>query len=266
MEYMQGQSLAERLKKGPLPLKEVLSVGMDVCEALEAAHRLGIIHRDLKPGNIMLTPSGAKLMDFGLAKSRVMGSAEASNAPLVSATATMGESPLTAAGQVIGTIQYMSPEQIAGKQADARSDLFALGAVLYEMATGKRPFDGKTQISVAHAILENDPEPISTSQPLTPPVFEHVVGACLAKNPEDRFQTARDVRLELKWTAEGASRLTAKASGSNPKTARGLLPWAIAIAAHEIRIRCYRRMEEQWQCGSSAEAFPFTARTAASRC
>jgi len=170
-------------------------------------------------------------MDFGLAKATVMGSAEVSNAPLLSATATMRESPLTAAGQVIGTIQYMSPEQIAGKQADARSDLFALGAVLYEMSTGKRPFDGKTQISVAHAILENDPEPISTSQPLTPPVFEHVVGACLAKNPDDRFQTAREVRLELKWTAEGASRLTAKATAPARKTARGVLPWAIAIAA-----------------------------------
>ena len=209
MEYLEGESLAERLKKGPLPLKETLKIGIEVCEALEAAHRAGIIHRDLKPGNIMLTKSGAKLMDFGLAKAAVAGlAAGAQRAAVVGGPDNERRQSDVAAderGTVIGTIQYMSPEQIEGKEADARSDLFALGAVLYEMATGKRPFEGKSQISVASAILEKDPEPISATKPLTPPAFEHVVNTCLAKNPEDRFQTAHDVRLELKWTAEEPS-------------------------------------------------------------
>jgi eukaryotic-like serine/threonine-protein kinase len=205
MEYIEGASLAERLKKGPLPLKEALKVGMDVCEALEAAHRAGIVHRDLKPGNIMLTKSGAKLMDFGLAKSAEAG-LDAAAPPLLSGARTLSGpsplSPLTTAGAVVGTIQYMSPEQIEGKKADARSDIFALGAVLYEMATGKRPFEGKSQISLASAILEKDPEPISALQPLTPPAFERIVTICLAKNPDDRFQTAHDVRLALEWIAD----------------------------------------------------------------
>src|SRR6266550_2889787 len=201
MEFLEGETLAERLRQGVLPLKETLKVGMEVSEALEVAHRAGITHRDLKPGNIMLTKSGAKLMDFGLAKATAAGlAAGASNAPLLSAARTTSGpspmSPLTSVGEVIGTIQYMSPEQIEGKNADARSDLFALGAVLYEMAIGKRAFAGKSQISVASAILEKDPEPISASQPLTPPAFEHVVSTCLAKNPEDRFQTAHDVSLK----------------------------------------------------------------------
>jgi eukaryotic-like serine/threonine-protein kinase len=169
MEYLEGDSLAERLRQGPLPLKQALKVGMEVCEALEEAHRVGIIHRDLKPGNIMLTKSGAKLMDFGLAMATVPEQeAGTASAPLLTATRTMNGlgpmSPLTSAGQVIGTIQYMSPEQLEGKKADARSDLFALGAVLYEMATGKPPFAGKSQISVAQAILEQDPQPIQVGK------------------------------------------------------------------------------------------------------
>jgi len=206
MEYLEGESLAERLRKGALPPKETVKIGMEVCEALDVAHRAGIVHRDLKPGNIMLTKSGTKLMDFGLAKASVASGGGSGNVPLLSAAATVSGaspmSPLTTAGQVIGTIQYMSPEQIEGKEADARSDIFALGAVLYEMATGKRPFEGKSQISVASAILEKEPEPISVLQPLTPPSFERVVGACLAKNPDDRFQSALDLKLELKWIAE----------------------------------------------------------------
>src|ERR1700681_3004115 len=230
MEYLEGETLAERLRKGPLALKETLKIGIEVCEALEAAQRAGIVHRDLKPGNIMLTKNGAKLMDFGLAKAALSGLASASSAPLLSAAKTMSEatplSPLTSAGMVIGTIQYMSPEQIEGKEADARSDLFALGAVLYEIATGKRPFDGKSQISVASAILENEPAPISAVQPLTPPAFEHIVTACLAKNPEDRFQTAHDVALQLKWIAQRGT----PALGSTGKRGnhRELLAWLIA--------------------------------------
>src|SRR6202034_3296753 len=210
MELLEGETLSQRLAKGPLPISEVLRIGIGVAEALEAAHRQAIVHRDLKPGNVMLTKSGAKLMDFGLAKSTAAGLGGAvTSAPLLSAVKTMSGaspmSPLTTAGAIIGTIQYMSPEQIEGKEADGRSDLFALGAVLYEMVTGGRPFGGKSQISVASAILEKDPEPISTMQPLTPAALEYIIHSCLAKNPEDRFQTAHDVKLQLNWIAQSAS-------------------------------------------------------------
>ena len=235
MEYLEGQSLAERLRKGPLPFKELLTVGIEVCEALTAAHRVGIVHRDLKPGNIMLTKSGAKLMDFGIAKAGAAGAApEASGAPLLSTTKSLNAgspvSPLTSAGQVVGTPLYLSPEQIEGKEADARSDLFALGVVLYEMATGMRPFAGQSQISVYAAILEKEPEPISARRPLAPPVLEHVTGRCLAKNPDDRFQTAHDVKLELQWIAEGASQLVAPADPGS-KAAPRVLPWVLAAIA-----------------------------------
>ena len=232
MEYLEGETLAQRLRKGRLPLKEALKIGIDVCEALEKAHLAGIIHRDLKPGNIMLTANGAKLMDFGLAKAAAATSSAAS-APLLSAAQTLSEasplSPLTTAGTVVGTIQYMAPEQIQGKEADARSDLFALGAVLYEMVTGLKPFEGKSQISVAGAILEKDPEPISRIQPLTPPAFEHLVNTCLAKNPEDRFQTAHDVKLQLKWIAEQP--VPVVHSETAEKHRSRFLSWAIAGAA-----------------------------------
>jgi eukaryotic-like serine/threonine-protein kinase len=230
MEFLEGETLADRLRKGPLPMKESLKIAMDVCDALQAAHRSGIIHRDLKPGNIMLAKNGAKLMDFGLAKA--MASGVAPSAPLLSAAMTMTVSeaspisPLTSAGAIVGTIQYMSPEQIEGKNADARSDLFALGAVLYEMTTGKRPFDGKSQISVAGAILDKDPEPISSIQPLIPPPFEHIVTACLAKNPDDRIQTAHDVRLQLKWIAQSGTQ--AMTPREEKRSRREDLAWLIA--------------------------------------
>ncbi len=168
MEYLEGETLSKRLERGALPLKDLLRIGVEIADALDKAHGQGIVHRDLKPGNIMLTKSGAKLMDFGLAKATAAGlAAGASNAPLLSAARTTSGpspmSPLTSVGEVIGTILYMSPEKIEGEKADARSDLFALGAVLYEMATGKRAFAGKSQISVASAILEKDPEPISAT-------------------------------------------------------------------------------------------------------
>src|SRR5579863_5498365 len=157
MEFLDGETLAQRITKGTLPLRETLRIGMEICEALDAAHRAGIVHRDLKPANVMLTAAGAKLMDFGLAKASVASVSGTTTAPLLSAAETISGpsplSPLTSAGQVVGTIQYMSPEQIEGREADARSDIFAFGAVLYEMATGKRPFSGKSQISLATAIL-----------------------------------------------------------------------------------------------------------------
>jgi len=195
MEYLEGETLGDRLHKGPLPLEQVLKVGAEICDGLEKAHRSGVVHRDLKPSNIMLTKTGAKLMDFGLAKPAVAAlGAGSSSDPM----ATMSR-PLTAEGTIVGTFQYMSPEQVEGKEADARSDIFALGAVLYEMITGKRAFEGKTTASTIAAIMAAEPKPISAVHPMSPPVLEHVTQACLAKDPDERLQTAHDVKLQLQW-------------------------------------------------------------------
>ena len=230
MEYLDGETLASRLQKGALPLRETLKIGIEICEALEVAHRQGIVHRDLKPGNIMLTASGAKLMDFGLAKPlSVAAKSMASSAPAFTAAITSPVSPLTTAGTIVGTVQYMSPEQIEGKEADARSDIFALGSVLYEMAAGKRPFEGKSQISLASAILEKDPEPISAIKPMTPPAFDHTVGTCLQKDPEERFQTAHDVKLELQWVATSSSSTAMAAMPAKVAHKKRRLGWIAAI-------------------------------------
>ncbi len=233
MEFLEGETLAARLTKGPLALESLLKIGCEIAEALDKAHRAGIIHRDLKPGNVMLTKSGAKLLDFGLAKPAGMGAAAVcGSAPLLSAamTATSPQhSPLTQQGSIVGTIQYMSPEQLQGMEADARSDIFALGAVLYETATGKRAFHGKSQISVASAILDRDPESISAVQPATPAMLDYCVRTCLAKNPDDRFQTAHDVKLQLKWVAQSGAQ-TGATPAAAPARAR-LLPWALATIA-----------------------------------
>ncbi|MGA2857940.1 MAG: protein kinase [Candidatus Sulfotelmatobacter sp.] len=216
MEFLEGETLADRLKKGPLTRAQALDCAIDICEGLEKAHRGGVVHRDLKPGNIMLTKTGATLMDFGLAKA-----VPAVGTPSSGVTATMatpaGSSPLTAHGTVVGTFQYMSPEQVEGKDADARSDIFAFGAVLYEMTTGKRAFQGKSTMSIMSAILERDPEPISTINPLAPPLLDHIVRRSLAKNPEERWQSAQDLKLELEWIRQAGSQtgtpvLTAKKS------------------------------------------------------
>jgi serine/threonine protein kinase/Tol biopolymer transport system component len=235
MELLEGETLAERLRKGAMPLNEIFKIGIAVAEALAVAHRQGIVHRDLKPGNIMLTQGGAKLMDFGLAKPlglQTKGTASGA-APSFTAAATLSGpsplSPLTTAGSMIGTIQYMSPEQIEGKEADARSDIFAFGAVLYEMVTGKRTFTGKSQISLASSILESDPEPVSALKPLTPPAFEHVVATCLQKNPEERFQTAHDIKLELQWIAADRSSPAVAAVPPSPSRTRERVSWAVAV-------------------------------------
>jgi len=233
MELLDGETAAERIRKGALPLSEVLKIGAEVADALEFAHRAGIVHRDLKPANVMLTKSGAKLMDFGLAKPFGMAAPTSGGTPSFTAVATMTglspASPLTTAGSIVGTIQYMSPEQIEGKEADARSDIFALGAVLYEMATGKRAFEGKSQISVASSILEKDPDPISAAKPTTPSAFDHVVKSCLQKNPDERLQTAHDVRLQLKWIAEDRPVAVAPAPAIALHNPRTRLAWVAAI-------------------------------------
>src|SRR5512137_1848818 len=168
MECVEGETLAKRLEKGPLPLAQVLKYGAEIADALDKAHRLGIVHRDLKPGNIMITKSGTKLLDFGLAKAAALLVPDATRSA-VAAPAT----PVTVQGTILGTFRYMSPEQVRGDDVDSRSDIFSFGSVLYEMVTGLHAFPGKSQLSVASAITENDPEPISTLQPLTPPALEH---------------------------------------------------------------------------------------------
>ncbi len=209
MEYLEGETLAERLRKGPLPVEQVLRYGIEICEGLERAHRSGVVHRDLKPGNIMLTRTGAKLMDFGLAKLAPLAAAGAGSAPLLSAARTMSgpapATPLTTAGSIVGTLQYMSPEQIEGKEADARSDIFAFGAVLYEMVTGKRAFEGQSQLSVASAILEREPEAVSALKPLTPPLLDRTIRKCLAKQPDQRWQSASDLATQLNWMTDASS-------------------------------------------------------------
>ncbi len=208
MEYIEGESLAQRLEKGALPIEQVLKVGVEIASALDKAHRAGIVHRDLKPGNIMLTKAGAKLLDFGLAKPAVMGAiAAGGSAPLLSAAMTMTSpsphaSPLTSAGMLVGTLQYMSPEQVEGKDLDSRSDIFSFGAVLYEILTGNRAFEGKSQLSVASAILEKEPAPVSSVKPMSPSALDRCIRRCLAKEPERRWQNAGDLASELQWIAE----------------------------------------------------------------
>jgi eukaryotic-like serine/threonine-protein kinase len=205
MECVEGETLAKRLEKGPLPLEQVLRYGAQIADALDKAHRSGVVHRDLKPGNIVLAPGGAKLLDFGLAKPV---------SPLASGMTLTADTPraaMTEEGTIVGTFQYMSPEQVEGKELDGRSDIFSLGAVLYEMVTGKQAFEGKSQLSVASAILEKEPTPISTVKPLTPQVLEHAVKKCLAKLPDERWQSASDLASEMKWIAEGGSQAAGRA-------------------------------------------------------
>ncbi len=227
MEYLEGETLAARLEKGPLPLDQTLKIGIEIADALEKAHRQGIIHRDLKPGNIMLTKSGAKLLDFGLAKAvesvPVSGLTVAETSPIV-------RDPATESGVVLGTYQYMAPETIEGLEADARVDIFSLGAVLYEMATGKRAFDGKTQASVLAAVLASDPKPISSVQPASPPALDRVVKFCLAKDRDERWQSAHDVKLELQWIAEGGSQAGLSAPGVSVRKGRERIAWTVAAA------------------------------------
>src|ERR1700682_1737140 len=204
MEYLEGETLAQRLQKGALPLEQVLQYAIEISDALDKAHRKGVTHRDLKPGNIMLTKSGTKLLDFGLAKlKQEVAPANVQLSELPTAT-----DPLTAKGAILGTLQYMAPEQLEGKEVDARTDIFAFGAVVYEMATRKRAFEGKSQASLIAAILEREPPAMSSLQPMTPPALDRVVKTCLAKEPDERCQSAKDLTDELKWIAEGGSQVT----------------------------------------------------------
>jgi len=199
MEFIEGESLADRLQHGPLPTADVLRYGIQIADALDKAHRAGIVHRDLKPGNVMITKNGAKLLDFGLA--RGTGPVEAPTGS--GAHSPTMSRPLTAEGTIVGTFQYMAPEQLEGQEADARTDIWALGCLLYEMATGRRAFEGKSQASLISAIMSKEPAPISQIAPMNPPALDRLVRACLAKSPDDRVQTAHDVKLQLQWILEG---------------------------------------------------------------
>jgi eukaryotic-like serine/threonine-protein kinase len=226
MEYLEGDTLAERLAKGPLPLEATLRYGIEIADALEKAHRQGIVHRDLKPGNVMVTKSGVKLLDFGLAK--VL--APVSSVTQFTALPTQAV-PVTREGSLLGTLQYMAPEQLEGKEADARTDIFAFGAVLYEMATGRKTFSGATQASLIGAILRDEPRSISEVVPLMPRALDRLVKVCLAKDPEDRWQTAQDVGLQLREIARDREHPeTAVVRPVRSKASRAL-PWVVALVA-----------------------------------
>jgi Tol biopolymer transport system component len=221
LEHLEGETLADRLQteRGGLKLPEALRIAIDVADALDSAHRHHVVHRDLKPGNIMLTPAGAKLLDFGLAR-QPSGAVAASLSMLATQPGTG-----TAEGTIVGTLQYMAPEQIQGRPVDARTDIFALGEVIYEMVTGRRAFDGETQASLIAKVLETDPPPLSTVAAVSPPALDHIVHRCLAKEPDDRWQSARDLLIELRWIQHGGG-----AVRPNPPAGRhrGWIPWAIA--------------------------------------
>ncbi len=213
MEYLEGQTLAARLARGPLPMRELLDVALDSADALAKAHQCGIIHRDLKPANIMLTRDGAKLLDFGLARdiSTVVDVAAAAS----SAGETCAHAgPITSQGTIIGTFQYMSPEQLHGRPADSRSDIFTFGAVLYEAATGKAAFAGDSQASIIAAVLEKAPIPPRDLRRDVPPSLQAVVYRCLEKDPDRRWQCAADVASELRRVAKAPERRAPAASAN----------------------------------------------------
>ena len=199
MEHLEGETLEARLAKGALPLEQTLEYAIQIADALDKAHRQGVVHRDLKPGNIMLVKTGAKLLDFGLAK------LQAADTPTNLSALPTEQANLTVEGTILGTLQYMAPEQLEGKEADSRTDIFAFGAVVYEMATGKKAFEGKSQASLIAAIMGQDPRPMAELQPMTPSTLDRVVKKYLAKASDRRWQTASDLHDELKWIAEGGS-------------------------------------------------------------
>ena len=240
MEYLEGETLTQRLTKGALPLDQALKVGIEIADALDKAHRQGVVHRDLKPGNIMLTKVGAKLLDFGLAKK-----VQTTAGKVSSLSALTQESPLTSKGAIVGTFQYMAPEQLEGKEADSRTDVFAFGVVLYEMVTGKKAFEGKSLASLSAAILTAEPRPVSTLQPMAPTSSDHVIGRCLAKDPDSRWQTAADLKHELVWIA------SAPATIGVPVVARRLPLQGVAWAVAGLALGALAAAVVLWTIGSS---------------
>src|SRR5262245_44922461 len=246
MQYLEGETLAARLEHGALPVSEALKIAIQIAGALDKAHRAGVVHRDLKPGNVMLTKSGAKLLDFGLAKS---------NAGARGSMSVMPTTPvsITAQGTILGTFQYMAPEQVEGGEADTRTDVFAFGAVLYEMLAGRPAFQGKTQASLIGSIMRDDPTLAPDFGASLPPALGRVIRACLAKNPDDRIQTIHDVALQLQWILEGGSQVGIPApvvatAAAPARRSRAWLPWSIAalttVAAAALAAVIFARTPE----------------------
>jgi serine/threonine protein kinase len=223
MEYLEGETLGERIHRGPIEVAQALGIAAQVADALDKAHRQGLIHRDLKPGNVILTKEGAKLLDFGLAKLQISGGVVDGVSGVTQTT------PLTGTGTIIGTIQYMSPEQLEGGEADARSDIFAFGALLYEMLTGTRAFAGKSQASLIASILKEKPRSLSEISPMTPPALDRLVRKCLEKDPNDRWQSARDLCDELRWISQSGSQAGIPATLASRRKFRFRLAWAVAV-------------------------------------
>src|SRR5262249_49460425 len=227
MECLEGETLSKRLKKGPLPTAQLLRTSIEIATALDQAHRHGVIHRDLKPGNIMLTKTGTKLMDFGLAKQNRPRLTRGDSRGVESATKSES---LTEEGMILGTLEYMAPEQVEGKETDSRTDIFAFGVVMYEMATGRKAFDGDSKASLTAAILTAEPPPITKIQPMTPPALERVVQRCLAKDPEERWQNMADLATQLQWVAEGQEQGSVPAQTEARRKKRKQLAWALVAA------------------------------------
>ncbi len=227
MEYLEGETLADRLGRGALPTEQTLRYGIEIADALDKAHRQGIVHRDLKPGNVMLTKSGVKLLDFGLAKAMAPA---APGSGLTTLPTVAGSSPLTQEGTILGTFQYMAPEQLEGRDADVRTDIFAFGAVLYEMATGRKAFSGKSQASLISSIMSSEPPALATLAPMAPPALERVVRTCLAKDPEDRWQSAHDLKSELAWISQAGSQAGVAAPVAASRRRRDRVSWGVAGA------------------------------------
>jgi serine/threonine protein kinase len=223
MEYLEGESLEARLRKGPIPIEEALQIAIQIASALDAAHRRGMVHRDLKPGNVMLTKGGAKLLDFGLAKMN-----EPAGLSDTDVTQLAPHRAITVQGTILGTLQYMSPEQLEGKEADARSDIFSFGAMLYEMITGRKGFAGSSQASLIVAVMSTNPPPISTLQPMVSPALDRLVRTCLAKSPDDRWQNAGDLSRELGWIAEAGSEAGVPAPVAAKRRSRERMAWIAA--------------------------------------
>src|ERR1700682_2501432 len=234
MEYIEGETLAQRLVKGALPVQQVLQFAIEIADALDKAHRKGITHRDLKPGNIMLTKSGTKLLDFGLAKLK-----QEAAPPIPDSQLPTVNSAITGEGTILGTLQYMAPEQVEAKEVDARTDIFAFGAVVYEMATGKKAFEGKTSASVMAKIMEAEPPSMASLTPMTPPALDHVVKRCMAKDPDERWQSAKDICEQLRWISDsgvqaGASVAAVPQRKFNKNLVLAAGAGAIAIAATAV--------------------------------